>query len=616
MFNKGQRLQKEKALAVKKVWNKIKGDWKRANLTYRDFQHSDFWKDIYRATNINQISRIIETNEIPGSSDSDNLQPGPSNQFDDREWDSTDFDNLLSELADTPDMANIQNNIPNPSNPVGTSQGGAQSNRMEVDGMSSGQGSEVGGRSSTNPSLPVLAPVPRNTSNTLIYKKRWYHYTYGIAHTVLDQQPGDAATTWIDNHATPYCCIPVDFLPYYLTLEEYTRLPYNAYAKKLKAQVTLIGTRTSFDTGTTLSTTATTEYVPIVKYAIGANVKLPIRNTSYTFNDQKPMVPNGIDENESMKKICEQLYSWPSAYEIPRHLNRYMTYIVNGTSQDKNSPGTLYKDSGLMRIDQWWKTAMVNNVLGEILINYEYKPKNGLLTTKNKVPLTNYAGNVRGLPAAQNIIQLSHWRLPHTLTYIRGDGTSVTASDPTYLSQGVGNMAYAFADSPPNLTWMQSIERGPVISLTEGTTGSYVQQPQIHLGLLATPALKPGNAKEDFLNSSLYFYVDVEIEIGFKNNFFHTRDLTDWPNEATFIQAIPKGYQGYGCSQFGLHSFPNTIVSRSGATTQFAESSEQFSTQQQEPQCDDSDESDDFEFISKKRRSKKIHKKLQSMGID
>lgn len=75
----------------------------------------------------------------------------------------------------------------------------------------------------------------------------------------------------IDIITTPLALVPVNFLTFYLSEAKFDMLPSTAKVTKVSCRVTPLGTRTAFDIGSTLSGTATSEYVPIGLVAAGIN---------------------------------------------------------------------------------------------------------------------------------------------------------------------------------------------------------------------------------------------------------------------------------------------------------------------------------------------------------
>ena len=158
----------------------------------------------------------------------------------------------------------------------------AQNSNSEIGGTGGSGASSVG--AGTGPTgLTHISNVHNNEDGIHTYSKKFYKYSYGIAHQAFTPDQ------YIGKYTTPYAYIPVDWLPFYLTHGEYDNIPMNSKVLHVNCKVTLMGTRTAFDHGTTLSGTATTEYVPICKYAIGLNKAVFLENVSYDLKATEPM---------------------------------------------------------------------------------------------------------------------------------------------------------------------------------------------------------------------------------------------------------------------------------------------------------------------------------------
>lgn len=103
------------------------------------------------------------------------------------------------------------------------------------------------------------------------------------------------------------------------------------YAKILKVfcQVTPLGTRTAFDVGSTISGTATSEYVPIVLVAKALNKEFYGRNVAYTIETTDPMkvTANTINVREMYEKYYKHIPS--NALCIPQSIDEYFVHECN-----------------------------------------------------------------------------------------------------------------------------------------------------------------------------------------------------------------------------------------------------------------------------------------------
>lgn len=84
--------------------------------------------------------------------------------------------------------------------------------------------------------------------------------------------------------------------------------------------------------------------------------------------------------------------------------------------------------------------------------------------------------------------------------------------------------------------YYQSIEGYSYINPRHGRHGTFINQPQAHIGLLATPSLNPAKENTNFLNSSIYTVSDAEIIIEFDMESMCTdHENVNWPETLTFL---------------------------------------------------------------------------------
>lgn len=109
--------------------------------------------------------------------------------------------------------------------------------------------------------------------------------------------------------------------------------------------------------------------------------------------------------------------------------------------------------------------------------------------------------------------------------------------------------------------YFQSIEGLPYVDLKTGSVGGYTPQPQVHFGLLATPALNPATENRNFLNSSLYTVVKTECIIAFDlESMCVSGEPYCWPRDTKFFSKENAGFFGYGYTNFGEHATTSARV--------------------------------------------------------
>lgn len=473
-----------------------------------------------------------------GAGGSRNQEPTSSPE----EFDTADLDQLL-EFLDHPAtgsdrMADIQNNVPNPEQAGGVAQssGAEPMDTSSAVGAGTGPGSGMGARAGNgaNAGLTTIIPNPSIKSGHITYKKTWYKYTYGLAHTMIS---GEA----VNRYCTPYAYYPVDWLPFYLSPNEYNSLPADCKIKKVSAVFYVMGTRTAFDHGGTLSGTATTEYVPIVKHCIGLNNKIYLENRSVKLKATEPMVVESFNE-KSLQDYYESMYHPGGAMEIPRHLNWYANILMNKTSTPGYDGADKYTN---YRLDKVLTTTYINKRLGEPLCSYQYEPYNGYVTHCKKSFLIQYNDKDGFAEDVTNKNIMYRHQVPHTLKVTTGPNGAIN------LSQSLNDTAYSYISRIPH-NYFQSVEGYTYINPHKGEHGTFRNQPQVHIGLLATPSLNPGTETANFLNSSIYTVVQAECIVEFDlDSMCVSGDAYHWPEDIRFFIAKARGFTGYGYHNFG-----------------------------------------------------------------
>lgn len=129
---------------------------------------------------------------------------------------------------------------------------------------------------------------------------------------------------------TPLANLWVDCLPSYLTHAEWHNLPYGSIATNARVKVRFIGSRTSFEAGSTLTGFANTEHVPIGVIATNLNNSTNGQNMTYTANATAPMIPTQT-EACTTATINSKLYNdIPcTAMGVPRSAYGYWNYYQN-----------------------------------------------------------------------------------------------------------------------------------------------------------------------------------------------------------------------------------------------------------------------------------------------
>nr|QKE54881.1 MAG: capsid protein [Parvoviridae sp.] len=454
-------------------------------------------------------------------------------------------DPLASDLADDtfdPAMSAMDldgvEEIANPSE--GASAGG---------GLSGRSGAAAGGRSGKAVAQGGIIGIPRTPKTeyyTKSYRKSWVFFSYGYKHTIL--------TANNNNYfCTPLCLVPVDCLAFYMDDAEFSLLHGRAVVVEVRATVVPLGCRMNFQVNATKAGWATSEFVAIGQSTVGLNLAMPLENRSYTPDSTKPMQPIASSEI-STTTLDDKLYGGRNgtgmAQMIPRHLNIYATPII--ASSDNSETGNLVNKRfndiyGAPKFDQYVERWLVNSCVGNPVLEYSYKPKQGYITdTYNTL-----APNVE-----PNTPNGTDWKWPAYITASEGSSSILSPQlnqESTAAVQGGASdktdaLSVKYQNNLKSIRY-QTIETYEMYDWSSGTPHGNVQ-PQVHVGLTAVPAINPANDAVDFQNTSIYWSVQVEAVVHhYQNSCFHYGPIATYANKYYSNQI---GSQGTKTYQTGL----------------------------------------------------------------
>lgn len=389
----------------------------------------------------------------------------------------------------------------------------------------------------------------RSTTSTvghLNFTKSRVMYSYGYSTELITEATERVITT-------PMALIPVDFLPFYISEAEFMMLPVNCKVDEVWCTVTPIGTRTAFDTGSTLSGTATSEYIPIGLKYIGLNLDFYGDNHKFDTATEKPMKPTGVNTlstTDMIKKYYEDVAS--HAMCVPRSISEYFCHRINYSTipMDKDRQPVknyIVNTSGLPQADQKIEQFLINNNLNVPIVEYSYKPRAGLITRlkEHYIP-HSYMGKAIQTPLQRPV--------KHKLLIFEGKDNPISG-DVGLGSKWAEPQLVNTLDS----TYIRQIENYNSFNLQNGGNTS-IAQPQVHVGIQATPQLNPASEASDFLNSCVYWKVDCGIVMSYNTNSAFTKQNVSWPREVTFIENCPYKYTN-GSTVFGHTDNKNTIGS-------------------------------------------------------
>lgn len=328
-------------------------------------------------------------------------------------------------------------------------------------------------------------------------------------------------------------------------------LPTTSQVVKVNCQVTPLRTRTAFDVGSTISGTATSEYVPIGLVAEGLYKEFYGKNVKVIGSTTDPMKVTTL-ESINLREIYEKYYKHiPSnALCVPAPVSEYFVHEWN---REKNPDEGKYPDyivhnKGSVRIDEKVHKFLINQAIGQPIANYEYIPKSGYIKKGKEhfVPQTRNAYKVHSNIArlASTVLQL--FKVGNKS--VPGDiGLGKTPTIPIVINN-------------INDIYARKIESYGTYHPLRGGFG-YDAQPQLHVGILATPQLKPTDSSVSYLNSACYWKVECSIDIKCNiSSVFAKGSSVSWPLEVEFTANYDRAYTD-GQTLFGVTDDTNGKVS-------------------------------------------------------
>lgn len=432
----------------------------------------------------------------------------------------------------------------------------------------SGNNSSVGAVGSSIPNITWIRPSKPCESNTIHFSKTRIMVSYGYSTENIQ------SSETIDQISTPLALIPVDYLPFYISEAEYNMLPTTSKVIKVNCSVTPLGTRTAFDTGTTLSGTATSEYVPIGLVAEGLNKSFYGKNCSYTVSATDAMKVNGI-EDINIKEMKDKYYNHISsnALCVPQNITEYYVHEWNRSSNPDTTKYTDYlvHNKGCVRMDEKVHQFLINQAVGQPIANYEYVTKSGIIKKgkEHYVPYTRkaykiHSNKVRPYSAALQFFKANNKIVPGDI------GIDKTMTAPAVINNIDEN-------------YCRTIESYGTYHPNRGGFG-YDAQPQLHVGIIATPQLKPSENNITYLNSACYWKIECSIEISFNiSSCFGKGSSVSWPLEVELLTNWDRGYTT-GETLFGMTDDKNGRL-----TNKLTD-------------IEDEDDDDDYELIKRTKR--------------
>ncbi|KAK9512327.1 hypothetical protein O3M35_000775 [Rhynocoris fuscipes] len=366
-----------------------------------------------------------------------------------------------------------------------------------------GGGGPVQGSSSASGSNVQILHTPSINSNKIIIKHSHLFQTWGYKYDLYK----DTTDAQLQSHLLhmPLACVPVDYLPFYLSPSEFNNLPTGSYIEEVFVKCTPIGERISFDTGTTLTGSANNQQILLGITGIGLNHKFLIRHRKIKANTQKPMDPHYESLSESdIHAIADRLWGhssakgafltdYPTSLWTIRSLPFYAGFFIPAPSTTQNKEFNM--DTGYFDITAHTNVFNFSDHKGLPCINYRYRPKYSPVKVK------------RNIVGTDNIIKSDHEFLDNALSIY-----------DIRLKVDAGKLTDTHDKDTP-LSWQsQNAYFVPIEQANYKTTihnhFHLKTQPQLHIGVLPVQSNAPGDTAAQFVNACGIYQIETEIHIG------------------------------------------------------------------------------------------------------
>lgn len=248
----------------------------------------------------------------------------------------------------------------------------------ENESAGGGGGAAIGGHGQSSAPMPMLRSILAKSTTSVTFKNKFMiksmAYSWACKEKTSTALKGSGTL-----RSTSLLWLPLMHAKFYLSSSEYDKLPAPSRVTHVSCQVIPIGNQTSFDYGSTLTGSATSEHVVLYARAYGLNDVIPAWPVKVTADPSKPCLTTGFakfEKNADYTEIMEKRWGKADGEDKKfcnvdlaiTHMNSYLAYA---------SPYTA--TTGRWRLDRLVDVYPHNAGLGEPIISWDYSPKMGYL---------------------------------------------------------------------------------------------------------------------------------------------------------------------------------------------------------------------------------------------
>lgn len=502
-------------------------------------------------------------------------QPGPSGVRD-----STDTDNAYENQSYDSDsvfesssisdhdvrMANVSGSKRGPE----TADSSSEPKRAKQDGMAlPGTGGTPDGDPDTGNPSPENAIIPRPINriggHKLVFRKHHCLLSYGLAWKIsrLNATSSHYLTT------TSLMSLPVEMPYFYLSPSEWHWVKdiRGLRVDAVRCKVVMRNPRTAFETNSSSTTLATLNQNKFLATAQGLNVHTRGIDRAMKFGaGGDSMVNQGTEEYSTghMKDFIKAAYGGstqvpefkegfdfvPCSFNyLPMLHNRYFCTVAANNSVNK--------DIGWPDLTQYIVKQDASFMTGKTILDYEYKPKYGLLGQPFQMRLNGYFGNedTAGYDK-ERVLLMSRQKNPLGQVYDTNIVTGDISSKNTNVIDVEWN-EFEGLTGPSQDLYLTPIEKSQYLWQGPNVKGGSKIQPSLHCGIYPVARLTTSdltNVPKKFTDVEMLWDIDCEMECSYD---YDTMGLTHYDKpclvpfeRATYINKVSANAETYFQSQF------------------------------------------------------------------
>lgn len=188
---------------------------------------------------------------------------------------------------------------------------------------------------------------------------------------------------------------------------------------------------------------------------------------------------------------------------IARHLKQYAAFKTTSTEAYNDKNKHIQHIWGQPRLDKLSSRFLINSALGRNICEYEYSPKNAIIGGKNG-PVQDWGANGANMTTTGKLLT-KNCLLANIVTVKSYDDHNVILSKAEQVTSpcttGSKPIYSRLIESEVSYTNQGGFVLGPI-------------QPQLHIGMLATPAINHAlETTPTFQQAICYYAVDTYIEL-------------------------------------------------------------------------------------------------------